>query len=229
MRASRVVLDPAQMNTSERAGPRIRREIFRTVRGRERHDAHAGRSGRLDSCGRIFHDDAVGRRDAQAGCGHEVHVRAGLAVQHVFGTYQDAGNREAGVPETLSCSRTGARGSDGPAPHGEGLQQAGGSFDGFQSVAIPRVIRHKRGNLSLGIEVGSGKLDGFERPPAVTDAQKRLDREPLGPGPAAPLVLDIGGGVYQHAVEIEQYRATFEASHGRRRLPANFDPVRTHA
>jgi hypothetical protein len=50
------------------------------------------------------------------------------------------------------------------------LQQAGGSFDWLQGVAVPRVIWYKRGNLGLGIEVRSGKLDGFERPPAVADA-----------------------------------------------------------
>ena len=79
------------------------------------------------------------------------------------------------------------------------------------------------------IELGRGESNGLHRPAAVANLEERLGRQTLGPGPAAPLRLYVGLRVHQHPVEVEENRATFEAFHGRGRLPANFDPVRAHA
>ena len=73
--------------------------------------------------------------------------------------------------------------------------------------------RLERLHLGLGVEMGRRHADRLECPAAVADAEKRLRLEPPRARPAAPLLLDVGGGVYQDAVEIEQDSGAFEAFH----------------
>jgi hypothetical protein len=76
------------------------------------------------------------------------------------------------------------------------------------------LVRLECRNFRFGIEVGSGESDGLESTAPVTHLEEGLSPKALAASPAPPLILDVGGGVHQHAVQIEEYGAALEAFHG---------------
>ena len=68
-------------------------------------------------------------------------------------------------------------------------------------------------DLRFGIQVRGRQPDGFERAASVADTEKRLGPEPAGARPPTPLLLDVGGGVHQDAIQIEENRGALEAFH----------------
>src|SRR5438874_14719 len=65
----------------------------------------------------------------------------------------------------------------------------------------------------LGLQLGTHRADGVDRPPTVHEWEQPLGLEPDAARPGAPGAVDAEGGIGENAVEIEQDRGS-EQRHG---------------
>jgi hypothetical protein len=207
-------LHPGKSDTGECCGAGVGAKLFRLMSGGQRDDPHAGGSGGVNSRRCVLDDHAIGWTHPESGRSHQIDVGARLTMPDVLGADEYRGNWQAGSPQPILGDHAHPGGRNRPAAGGELGEKCGGTIHRSEGRAGPAVVvRLERGDLGLRIELGCGKPYRLHRPAAVAHAKERFRLETPSSSPATPLLLDVAGGVHQHAVEIEENCPTLEAFH----------------
>ena len=188
---------------------RHRAQLVDPVRRGEPDDGHARRRGpprRRPARPRPRGSRAARRRAARPRADRH-RDSASRAVTSSAQTSTGGTGRPARARRAVAMRRT-PEVATAQLPPGKRVEQTHRAGQRPHRGGLGLVHRNERLDLRLGIEVRCGQPDGLDRAAPMADTQKRLGPEPAGARPPTPLLLDVGGGVHQDPIEIEENRAS---------------------
>ena len=166
---------------------------------------------RLDARGSVLQHQTLARRDADELGGAEVALGTGLALPHVLCRDQHRGSGRPAPASRARAKRRAPEVTTAQRPLGKRREELPSAGERRER----RLVRHgaltELVDLGAGVELGRGEADCLHRATAVTIPEERLGVEPLGHGPFAPLSLDVGGGVDQDPIQVEQNGGAFKS------------------
>jgi len=130
-----------------------------------------------------------------------------LALLHPVRGHEHFRNREACRLETRDRHRASARRDHCPASAIEPCEELRGSRDRRDASGVLRLQSHELRELGVGVEPWSDDADRIDGTPSVYDGQEVFRREPVPASPVGPVSLDVGGGVHENSVEVEEHGA----------------------
>jgi hypothetical protein len=168
-------------------------------------DAAARGFGGADPGRCVFHDDAVGGREAESLCGFDIGLGIGFAALYVGGgdhvfRHGEAGGVNADLGQS-ACARCGDR----PAILREGLQEFESAREGNYAFGVFDFAALDFTIFGFVVGVGEEFTDGGDARTAVGLADDLVGDEAVLVGPDGPDAGYGGSGVDEDAVEIEEH------------------------